>query len=72
MKVLKEMLFGFDLENIVKVEKYLGQNYKEGVDFKKYVGIGDDVMNCVEVLDEKLLNDREFNNLVDSCEEYVE
>jgi hypothetical protein len=65
----KEFTFGFDLENVYEVMRYVRDNYVDDVDYKMSVGYGDDVMNYLEVKDgSKLLDDEYFLGLVDDCE----
>lgn len=65
----KEFTFGFDLENVYEVMKYVKDNYVEVDDYKMSVGYGDDVMNYLEVKDgSKLLKDEYFLGLVDDCD----
>lgn len=66
---MKKFYFGFDVENIYEVMKYVRDNYVEGDDYEMIVGYGDDVMNYLEVKDgSKLLKDEYFLELVDSCD----
>jgi len=65
----KEFYFGFDVENIYEVMKYVKDNYVKGDDYEMSVGYGDDVMNYLEVKDgSKLLKDEYFLGLVDFCD----
>ena len=68
MEVLKSYYFGFDLEEITKVQEYVVESYKEGVDFEMYIEMGDDCMNCLEVLTKELKKDSKFKSLVLDCE----
>ena len=67
-KPILTLYFGYDLNNIIDVEEYLDENYKELKDFVKYVGYGDDVMNAVELFNLDLVNDKTFQMLVGSCD----
>lgn len=68
MKVLKSYFFGFDLEEILQVQEYVTENYKEGVDFVMYIGMGDDCMNCLEVLSNDMLQDSKLGELIVECD----
>ena len=68
MKVLKEFYFGYDLDNIIKVKDYLMSKYFFGVDFRSVVGMGEDVMNYLEIYNVNLVDDVEFNKLVMNCD----
>jgi len=67
---MKEFYFGFDVDNIYEVMKYVKDNYVEVDDYEMSVGYGDDVMNYLEVKggSSKLLKDEYFLELVDSCD----
>ena len=67
MKVLKSYYFGFDLEEITKVMVYVKNNYVGGVDYKMYIGLGDDCMNCLEVCSEEMLKDSKLGELIVEC-----
>lgn len=69
---MKSFLFGFDIDNIEKVMDYVKKNYKEDVDFKMWIGRGDDYMNCLDVLNDVMLNDNDLIELIEDCEEFVE
>ena len=65
----KEFTFGFDLENIQAVMKYVKDNYVEGHDYEMSIGYGDDVMNYLIVSDgSELLKDEYFLMLIDDCD----
>jgi len=68
MKVLKKFYFGYDLDNVKKVENYLMNKYVDGVDFERFVGMGDDVMNYLEIYNVDLVDDVEFKKLVMNCD----
>lgn len=61
----KEYYFGFDLDNIKLVEEYVKNNYSS-TDYKMHIGYGDDVMNCLEIVEKE--NDKELLELIESCE----
>lgn len=64
----KEFTFGYDLENVYEVMKYVKDNYVKGKDYEMTIGYGDEVMNHLEVKDgSKLLKDEHFLGLVDDC-----
>ena len=63
----KEYLFGFDLDNIKLVEDYVKSNYSS-TDYEIYVGYGDDVMNGLEIFNEKMLEDKKLIELIEGCE----
>ena len=67
MEVLKSYYFGFDLEEITEVQEYVEKNYKEEKDFLMYIGIGDDCMNCLEILSEDMLKDSRLGELIVNC-----
>ena len=67
--MIKEYFFGYDLENIQKVIRYVKSKYESGIDFEEIIGYGDDVMNALEVYSEVLNNDEEFLKLVSACED---
>jgi hypothetical protein len=60
--------FGYDLDNVQEVEDYLMDNYEEGVDYKAHVGMGDDTMNALDILNPELLQDKELMRLIDLCD----
>ena len=66
MKSLKEFCFGYDLENIEKVMDYVKGNY-EDKDYEMWIERGDDVMNGLEVFNEKILEDEKLLDLVKGC-----
>ena len=63
----KEYLFGFDLDNIKLVEDYVKSTYSS-TDYKIHVGYGDDVMNGLEIFNEKMLEDKKFIELIENCD----
>jgi hypothetical protein len=75
---VKTFTFGYDLENIEEVEKYVTQKYGavdsqdlEGIKNAKAVkviGYGDDTMNGLEIYDSSLLKDPILMDLIDNCE----
>ena len=69
---MKEFYFGYDLENIEEVMNYVKENYKEKVDFVMWIERGEDVMNCLEVLNSKMLKDKDLMELIENCEEFEE
>ena len=69
---MKEFYFGYDLENIEEVMNYVKENYKEKVDFVMWIERGEDVMNCLEVLNSKMLKDKDLMELIGKCEEFEE
>ena len=54
----KTYYFGYDLDNVLKVQAYVKDNYSY-TDYEMWTGYGDDVMNALEIKvkagDEKLL-----------------
>lgn len=66
-QVVKQLTFGYDLENVQEVEEYITDNYEEGVDFTMHVGRGDDVMNALDILNSEMLKDGELQLLVQAC-----
>ena len=67
MATLQNLVFGFDLENIERLQKYVEKNYNDNKDYKLYVGIGDDVMNSMDC-GKKVIEDVLFWEYVNSCE----
>ena len=63
----KEYLFGFDLDNIKLVEDYVKSTYSS-TDYEIHVGYGDDVMNGLEIFNEKMLEDKKFIELIENCD----
>ena len=69
MKKIKGFGFGYDMEEVSKVQNYVESNFVEGKDFKIFFGMGDDVMNWLEVDDSSsLLKDEKFIKLIKECE----
>ena len=60
-----EFTFGYDLENVQAVEKYVKENYSES-EYEMYVGHGDDMMNALEIAARS--DDKEFYLLIDACD----
>lgn len=71
-KVLGSFYFGYDLENIQKVQDYVLVNYIADVDYEMYIERGDDVMNCIDVFTDNMMNDEKLFYFIDLCEEFVE
>ena len=67
MENVKEFYFGFDLENIERVMDYVEKNYGRK-DYKMWIEIGGDVMNSLEVFNEKMLEDGMLLELIKRCE----
>ena len=53
---VKKYLFGYDLENVSRVEWYVRSEFNE-VDYDIIVGVGDDVMNCLYI-NNRVIDDR--------------
>jgi|DEB0MinimDraft_10_1074344.scaffolds.fasta_scaffold498852_1 hypothetical protein len=68
MKKVKGFGFGYDLVEVNKVQNYVENNFVEGEDFEMFFGMGDDVMNWLEVRSEDLLEDEKFIKLVKECD----
>ena len=69
MKKVKGFGFGYDLVEVNKVQNYVENNFVEGEDFEMFFGMGDDVMNWLEVDDSSsLLEDEKFIKLVKECD----
>ena len=66
MKSLKEFYFGYDLENIERVMDYLKENYGSK-DYEMWIEMGCDVMNGLELYNEKMLEDEKLLELVRGC-----
>jgi hypothetical protein len=75
---VKTVLFGYDLDNIMKVMDYVTTNYKglsnldnrreeEDDQYYMWFGMGDDVMNALDILSEDLNQDLDFWELVNKC-----
>jgi len=69
--------FGFDLQNIQKLENYVrdnfnvienGENPKQNTDAVIWVERGDDTMNGMDVLSVKLQKDQMFQSLLRNCD----
>jgi len=67
MENVKEFYFGYDLENIEKVMNYVEENYGSS-DCKMWIEVGGDVMNMMEVFNEKMLEDEKLLELINGCE----
>lgn len=63
-----QLIFGYDLSNIEKVQSYLQRNYKEGVHYNMHIGIGEDIMNGVDLKVLSLRSDKKLIQLVNECE----
>lgn len=61
----KEYYFGFDLDNITLVQEYVKNNYST-TDYEMWIGYGDDVMNCLEIVVRE--NDKELLELIKGCD----
>lgn len=68
---MKVYYFGYDLENIENVMVYVKEKYISDIDYEMSIGMGDDVMNCLEVFNEELIKDKEFVRLVELCEKDI-
>ena len=64
MKEKKSYGFGYDLENVIEVQKYVEQNYDEQ-DYNIHIGYGDDVMNYLTI---DRGEDEELDDLIGCCE----
>lgn len=56
--------FGFDLENIENVMKYVVENYNKD-EYVMSIGYGDDIMNYLEIVDK---NDNKLIELIEECD----
>lgn len=65
--VLGSFDFGFDLDNIEVVMDYIKENYK-GKDYEMWIGMGDDIMNGLEVFNENMMNDKKLLDLISMCD----
>lgn len=63
-KPLKTYRFGYNLDEIEQVMNYLYANYRNDVDYYMWIGMGDDVMNALEVFNPELLKDEMFLELI--------
>lgn len=65
LEMRKTYYFGYDLDNVLKVQAYVKDNYSY-TDYEMWTGYGDDVMNALEIEvkegDEKLLE------LISNCD----
>ena len=57
--------FYYDSVNIKLVEGYVKNNYSS-TDYKMHICYGDDVMNCLEIVEKK--NDKELLKLIGRCD----
>jgi hypothetical protein len=65
MTAKTEFTFGYDLENVQAVEKYVRENYSEA-EYEMYVGHGDDTMNALEIT--MRADDEHLHLLIDACD----
>jgi len=61
----KEYSFGYDVENIRRVEEYVVNNYPK-TQFRMSRGYGDDCINYLKIYDFK--RDYELNELILACD----
>lgn len=65
-----EFTFGYDIENTTKVVQYLKTHYDKSA-YEVYYEMGDDEgdgPNAVEILDETILDDEMFIELLANCD----
>jgi hypothetical protein len=76
-KLPVSLVFGYDLDNVTKLEQYVRDNYnvvehdydpKPNTDAIIWVGRGDDTMNGIDVLSQRLAKDKTFHDLVNQCD----
>ena len=63
MKKIENYSFGYDIDNIKDVQRYVIDNYAKG-DYNIHIARGDDVMNHLTILRGA---DEELDHLIDSC-----
>lgn len=66
MKVVQQLVFGYDLENIEQVMIYIENTYYKD-HYEMYIGRGEDIMNRCDVCFD-ISNDKELMELIDVCE----
>ena len=66
MENVKSFYFGYDLENVEVVMNYVKENYGSS-DYEMWIEIGCDVMNGLEVFNEKMLEDEKLLSLIKGC-----
>jgi hypothetical protein len=66
MTVLQHLVFGYDLGNIERVMTYIKKEYDEHL-YKMYMGMGDDVMNSLDVCFD-ISNDEYLTELINACD----
>ena len=64
---LKLYTFGYDIENVEQVQDWIEDNYTEGVDYEIHVGMGDDMMNGLDIHNPEMLQDQELQSLIANC-----
>ena len=55
-------------EDEIIFQNYVKKNYVENVDYEMYIGYGDDVLNGLEIFNEKMLEDKKFIELLENCD----
>jgi hypothetical protein len=65
--VLGSFYFGFDLNNIEVVMDYIKKNYK-GDDYEMWIGMGDDIMNGLDIFSEKMMDDEKLFDFISMCD----
>ena len=66
MIVEKHLVFGYDLSNIERVMAHIEKEYEEDM-YEMYVGMGDDVMNSLDVCFD-ISNDNDLMDLINACD----
>ena len=63
---MKKYYFGYDIDNVMKVEDYVKKNFPANL-YTLQKGYGDDVMNCLEI-HSHLKNNIGLNELISNCD----
>jgi hypothetical protein len=65
---LQHYIFGYDLTNIEQAQWHIEEHYEEDKDYIIHIGMGEDVMNAIDILSEAMLSDETLSSLINECE----
>mgnify|MGYP003658642765 FL=1 len=65
---LQHYIFGYDLTIIEQAQFHIEEHYEEDKDYIIHIGIGEDVMNAIDILSEAMLQDETLSSLINDCE----
>tara|TARA_R110000782_G_scaffold243318_1_gene329859 strand:+ start:69 stop:296 length:228 start_codon:yes stop_codon:yes gene_type:complete len=68
MGYLEHYIFGYDLAIIEQAQFHIEEHYEEDKDYIIHIGIGEDVMNAIDILSEAMLQDETLSQLINDCE----